>query len=288
MGLLGFSVAGILGRGIADQPGEPLGNGEFWQAAGMTDRGRVRRANEDAIASCAEAGVFVVCDGMGGAAGGAVASRLAAETVISALNGEDANPSLLDGTTMLRSAIRQANAAVFARAQADKSLHGMGTTLVSLLLQREMRDGSLEPPLPTRCGKAYVAHVGDSRCYRMRDGCLEQLTQDHAWVAEQVRLGRLTPAQARRSPMANVITRAVGTRPEVQPDLLEIPAAAGDLFLLATDGLTREVPESSIAGILAQAAAGKLRLEQACGGLVAAANARGGRDNISCVLVRVS
>jgi protein phosphatase len=129
-----------------------------------------------------------------------------------------------------------------------------------------------------------VGHVGDSRCYRWRAGKLERLTQDHSLVEEQIRIGRMTREQARRSPMQNVITRAVGTRAEVVADVQDFPLRRDDLFLIASDGLTRELTDAEITGILGGAGSD---LQTVCAALIAAANAAGGRDNITCVLVRV-
>jgi serine/threonine protein phosphatase PrpC len=232
-------------------------------AAGITDRGRVRRANEDFFVIRAEAGAFVVCDGMGGAAAGETASHLAAETAAAALM------NAKKGAAAIREAVRLANSTVYERARADRRLEGMGTTLVALTLTGKT---------------AWVGHVGDSRCYRWRAGALERLTQDHSLVEEQIRIGRMTREQARRSPMQNVITRAVGTRAEVVADIQEYPLQRDDLFLIASDGLTREVTDAAIVSILQ--AMGK-DLEVTCASLIAAANAAGGRDNITCVLVRV-
>lgn len=231
-------------------------------AAGVTDRGRVRRANEDFFVMHAEAGAFVVCDGMGGAAAGETASHVAAETAAAALASAGHSPETV------RSAVEQANAAVYDRARQDRRLEGMGTTLVALSLNAD---------------KAWVGHVGDSRCYRWRNGTLEKLTQDHSLVEEQIRIGRMTREQARRSPMQNVITRAVGTRADVQVDVQELELERDDVFLIASDGLTRELNDGAICDIL-KAAAGDV--EKACKALVVAANAAGGRDNITCVLVR--
>jgi protein phosphatase len=231
-------------------------------AAGITDRGRLRRANEDYFVMRPEAGAFIVCDGMGGAAAGETASHLAADTAAAAL--AKARP----GSAAIREAVRLANSAVYERAQQDRRLEGMGTTLVALSL----------------AGKtAWVGHVGDSRCYRWRAGALQRLTQDHSLVEEQIRVGRMTREQARRSPMQNVITRAVGTRAEVVADVQELELQRDDLFLIASDGLTRELTDTAIAAILETAASD---LQAACAALVAAANAAGGRDNITCVLVR--
>ncbi len=147
--------------------------------------------------------------------------------------------------------------ACISSAEQDPSRAGMGTTLVAMA---------------TRGNHAWIAHVGDSRAYRMRDGGLERLTHDHSLVDEQVRLGQLTQAQAETSPMRNVITRAVGTQDEVDADVIEFAVLPGDLYLLASDGLMREVDDEQIAAILR--ASGEL--EQTCAQLIEAAN-RGGR-----------
>ena len=239
-----------------------VSKGEVLTAAGVTDRGRMRHANEDFFVMRPEAGAFVVCDGMGGAAAGETASHLAAETAAAALANRKPGPAAI------REAVRLANSAVYERARQDRRLEGMGTTLVALSVS-----GST----------AWVGHVGDSRCYRWRGATLERLTQDHSLVEEQIRIGRMTREQARRSPMQNVITRAVGTRADVVADLQEFPLQRDDLFLIASDGLTRELTDVAIAGVLADAGSD---LQVVCAALVTAANAAGGRDNITCVLVR--
>lgn len=231
-------------------------------AVGITDRGRMRRANEDFFVMRPEAGAFVVCDGMGGAAAGETASHLAAETAAAAM--AKAKP----GAAAIREAVQLANSAVFERARQDRRLEGMGTTLVALSVTTDT---------------AWVGHVGDSRCYRWRAGTLQRLTQDHSLVEEQIRIGRMTHEQARRSPMQNVITRAIGTRGEVVPDVQELELQRDDLFLIASDGLTRELTDAAIAGILESA---NRDLQATCTALIAAANAAGGRDNITCMLVR--
>jgi serine/threonine protein phosphatase PrpC len=239
-----------------------VSRGAALTAAGISDRGRSRRANEDFFVMVPEAGAFVVCDGMGGAAAGETASHLAAETAAAAL------ATAKRSAGAIREAVRLANSAVYERARRDRRLEGMGTTLVALSLSGNT---------------AWVGHVGDSRCYRWRSGTLERLTQDHSLVEEQIRIGRMTREQARRSPMQNVITRAVGTRTEVVADVQEFQLQHDDVFLLASDGLTRELTDVTIAGILR---ADGSDLDAACANLIAAANAAGGRDNITCVLVR--
>jgi PPM family protein phosphatase len=236
-----------------------------YEAAGVTDQGRIRKGNEDAYGLSIQdqnaAGNFVVCDGMGGAAAGEVASRMAVDAMLEAMNHA---PLTSDS---LQQAVDQANHNVHLSAEQNPSRAGMGTTLVAMA---------------TRGARAWVAHVGDSRCYRFRKNTLESLTRDHSLVDEQVRLGHLTPAQAEISPMRNVITRAVGTQDEVDADVVEFEVTEGDLYLLASDGLMREVPDPEIADILRNAK----ELKQTCAALILAANEAGGRDNITCILVR--
>lgn len=236
-----------------------------YEAAGATDQGRTRKTNEDAyglsVNNRENACNFVVCDGMGGAAAGEVASRMAVDAMLQAMS---QGPLTLE---TLQQAVDVANHSVHRSAEQDPARAGMGTTLVAMA---------------TRGDRAWVAHVGDSRCYRLREGTLESLTRDHSLVDEQVRLGQLTQAQAQLSPMRNVITRAVGTQDEVDADVIEFGVAAGDLYLLASDGLMREVADEEIADILRCAA----ELKKTCTDLIWAANEAGGRDNITCVLVR--
>lgn len=236
-------------------------------AAAFTDRGRKRTSNEDAFGYCVEDGVFVVCDGMGGAAAGEVASSIAVDEVLHLLAGQARNGNTPMPAAAER-AILAANDAIFSRAQRNRRLSGMGTTLVALAV-RERR--------------AWVLNVGDSRCYLLRSGLLEQISLDHSLVEEQVRSGRMSPSDALRSPFKNVITRALGTQAVIAPDVFEVEAEAGDLFLLCTDGLTRELSDGTIQALLAPGRP----LDQTCLSLVNAAKKAGGHDNITCLLVRV-
>jgi PPM family protein phosphatase len=240
------------------------------KAAARTSKGRVRSSNEDAFGLEAAHGIYVVCDGMGGAAGGEVASRLAVDVVLERMS---ADPGGESGRERLHEAIAEANRVVLERADREPGLSGMGTTLVALLLGAEA--GS---------GPALVAHAGDSRCYRLRGGKLERMTQDHSLVDEQMRLGAMTAEEAARSPLRSVITRAVGTQASVTEDVTEMRVEAGDMFLLCTDGLTREVNEEEIARVLEAEA----DVEQAAQKLVDAANEAGGRDNVTAVVVGIS
>jgi PPM family protein phosphatase len=237
-----------------------------YTAAAVTDRGRKRPSNEDAFGLSIDHGVYIVCDGMGGAAAGEIASSLAVDEsmrVLSARNGS----SSASAQEAAEEAVAAANEAIFTRAQRNPRLSGMGTTMVVLL---------------TRENHAWVINIGDSRCYRMRDRRLEQLTLDHSLVEEQVRAGRMSHSEALRSPFRNVITRALGTQTSVTPDIFEHATDPGDLFMLCSDGLTRELDDGLIESLLSL----DLPLERLCNRLVDAAKKAGGHDNITCLLVR--
>jgi protein phosphatase len=236
-----------------------------YAAAAATDRGRKRPSNEDAFGYSVEHGVYVVCDGMGGAAAGEIASSLAVDEVMRLLTGNAAATPLPEEA---EKAVSAANEAIFSRAQRNNKLNGMGTTLVALLVNDR---------------RAWMINVGDSRGYRLRNSLLEQITLDHSLVEEQVRMGRMDRTEALRSPLRNVITRALGTQNCVTPDIFELEAEPGDLFLLCSDGLTRELSDALIESLLRVSAP----LEEMCTRLVAAANQSGGHDNITCMLVRV-
>ncbi|MGB6973088.1 MAG: Stp1/IreP family PP2C-type Ser/Thr phosphatase [Terracidiphilus sp.] len=237
-------------------------------AAAITDRGRKRPSNEDAFGFSVEDGVYVVCDGMGGAAAGEIASSLAVDEFLKLLSGREAKPEL-PMPEAVEQAILAANQAIFARAQRNRRLSGMGTTMVALAVEDR---------------QVWVLNVGDSRCYRYRAGRLEQLTLDHSLVEEQVRMGRMTRAEAARSPFRNMITRALGTQNRVTPDIFGLEAEPGDLFLLCSDGLTREISDHVIAARLGSEAP----LDEICMQLVDAAKKAGGHDNITCLLVRAA
>jgi PPM family protein phosphatase len=234
------------------------------QTAALSDVGKVRTSNEDAYGYCLAAGVFAVCDGMGGAAAGEVASRIAVDTLIERLC---AVTSLEDRRKALEESIDAANRQVYTHAAQDAALHGMGTTLVAVAIQD---------------GKALIGHVGDSRCYLFRAGQLTRQTDDHSLVDEQVRLGHMTQADAENSPLRNVITRAIGTQKSVQPEITDLPLEAGDILLLCSDGLTREVPEARITSILR----GPETIEELCQQLIDAANDAGAHDNVTAILIR--
>jgi len=238
-----------------------------YTAAALTDRGRKRPTNEDAFGFSVEHGVYVVCDGMGGAAAGEIASSIAVDEILRRLTAHREPEASLP--EVAGKAVSAANEAVFTRAQRNQRLNGMGTTMVALVVEER---------------RAWVLNVGDSRAYRMREGRFEQVTLDHSLVEEQVRMGRMSQSEALRSPLRNVITRALGTQNYVTADCFELEAEVGDVFMLCSDGLTRELSDEDIAAILKC----NLGLEDRCARLIAAAKQAGGHDNITCLLVQAA
>jgi protein phosphatase len=237
------------------------------QVAAQTDVGCQRQNNEDSFAYDAELGIFAVSDGMGGSAGGEIASQVAVEQLLSVFaelrHVDGSEHALADA---LYHAIGRANAAVYDRAQANPALRGMGATLVALAVQ-----GS----------SAVIANIGDSRAYLLRHGVATQITLDHSLVAEQVRAGVMRAEDAASSPMQSAITRAVGTEPEVEADLFASDLMPGDRILLASDGLTRYVLDEEIARV----AESRPDPQSTCAELIAIARSRGGADNITCLAV---
>jgi serine/threonine protein phosphatase PrpC len=264
----------------------------------LTHRGRVRHGNEDTCAAAPEAGAFVVCDGMGGAAAGEIASNLAADTFLAYLTPTSRGNEQAKPQARLNAAIQAANQAVYQQSQHSAKFAGMGTTLVALLhapivngsaaKRRTAADHTnsrvTDPPT------LWLGHVGDSRCYRRRRGKLEQLTQDHSLVEEQLRAGQITAAQAARSPMRNLITRAIGSQATVDAEIQSHRPQPNDVYLLASDGLTHEVDDEEISKILAGIPKPPTAksLTAACEALIMAANRNGGRDNITVLLVAVT
>lgn len=227
--------------------------------AALTDKGLIRPTNQDALVVSREMHVYGVADGMGGHKGGETASAGCRDAVLQAMAGQ--KPAL----DSLRVAIEQANAALFRQQKDDPNLSGMGTTLSLLWLSDTF---------------AYMAHVGDSRIYCYRDGTLQQMTDDHSLVAELVRRGALTPAQAENHPMRNVITRAVGTDEEIAVDLAVEERRAGDIWLVCSDGLHGLVSDAEMAACLSQNPPAK-----AAELLMKAAMTAGAHDNVSIVVL---
>ena len=239
-----------------------------------------RPHNEDAIEISESLNLYAVADGMGGHAAGEVASRTAIETLsafIAAATtdrdftwpfGFDKKVSLSEN--VLLTGFQLANRKVCQLSSENDKYQGMGTTLASLFI-------------PGR--NAYVAHVGDSRVYRLRDGVLRQVTSDHSWVNEQLQRNIITEDEARNHRWRNVITRALGNRLDLEIDILCLEAVPGDVYLLCSDGLSGMIPDELIAEIMHN---GADDLEAISGALIAAANEAGGQDNISAIVVKIN
>ncbi len=231
------------------------------EEAVRTDTGRQRNANEDSLFTAAP--LFVVADGMGGAQAGEVASKAAAESFATEL--PQAPPE-----HVLEETITGANRTIHELARKDPGLAGMGTTITAAIVDLDSEEVA-------------IGHVGDSRAYRLRGGRFEQLTRDHSLVEEMRRKGQLTDAQAEDHPQRSIITRALGPEPEVQVDLQTVPAQAGDVFLICSDGLTTMLDDEQIARLLTRATS----LQSGVRSLVDEANRAGGRDNITVVAFRL-
>jgi protein phosphatase len=249
------------------------------KVAGKTDIGCVRKNNEDNLGWDQRLGLYIVCDGMGGALAGEVASKMGVDLVLDYFRqgtetaiwpefGEIPGDVSITGRH-LASAIQRANRAIYEQGQEKKSQQGMGSTIVALLIQENFLT---------------IAHAGDSRIYRLRDGKLEQLTQDHSLVMEQVRRGLITLEEAEKSDMQNIIIRALGSEEAVEPDVQDLIALRNDTYLLASDGLTKLVRDETIKLVIENSPS----LDAACEDLIKAAKEKGGDDNITCVLVKVA
>ena len=232
-----------------------------------TNVGMIRPGNEDAFYTDAADGLFIVADGMGGHAAGEIASEMAVTILARELKDvQDLDTAVI---TRVNRALKQANSEIFARTLSEVDKQGMGTT-ASLLILRD--------------GKYLIGQVGDSRVYLLREGTLTQLTKDHSYVQEQVDAGFLTPEQARYHPYSNVITRCVGASADVEPDTYDGQVRAGDIFLVASDGLTGMVDDRRLQQLLQNKVPSAQRVVDS---LIAEANGRGGLDNITAIVVRV-
>jgi PPM family protein phosphatase len=230
------------------------------RATGLSHPGRRRRRNEDSWVC--DPPLFAVADGMGGARGGEIASKLAA----SALGSQ----ALGTGEERVDALIQEANRRVYERGAEDSSASGMGTTITVALVE----DGAVT-----------IGHVGDSRAYLIREDGIEQLTDDHSLVAELVRSGKLSPEEAVTHPQRSVITRVLGTDPEVDVDTFSVPAQLGDLFMICSDGLTSMVGDETILDVLRRR---RDDLEAAAKELIEKANRSGGEDNITVVFFEIA
>jgi protein phosphatase len=245
-------------------------------SAGLTDVGRKRNHNEDSFLIDEELQLFVVADGMGGHAGGGTASRLAVETIdreLRAARNSPDNPfdreTLLQDSPLpeyLRSAVEKACHEIFKAAQDDPRLAGMGTTTIALCIHGD---------------HAIFAHVGDSRAYLVRGDLIQQISEDHSLVNEQIKAGMITPEEAKHSRYKNIITRSVGFEEEVQVDVMGIVTEPNDFFVLCSDGLANLVEDKEIRDIVHS-----VSLEEAPRKLIDLANERGGDDNITVIVVK--
>jgi PPM family protein phosphatase len=247
--------------------------------SGRSDVGRKRDFNEDAFAVDLNNGLFAIADGMGGAAAGEVASGLAIATLTDFI-ARTAGPAAAERpfgyderlslqANRLRSAILLANEKIYRTIEEHEEMKGMGTTLVAVLA----RDSGV-------C----IGHVGDSRIYLCRDGELQQITNDHSWVNEQVALGLLSREEASRHPFRNVITRALGSREQVAPDLMELPLSPRDRLLLCSDGLTNMLDDQRILQVLRDHPEDT---DAAADALIAQANEAGGEDNVTVIVAEL-
>jgi serine/threonine protein phosphatase PrpC len=230
--------------------------------ARASDTGRKRRRNEDSYVVAPP--LFAVADGMGGAQAGEVASKLAAAAL------EDTDPGTVSGPEKVTSLIQEANRRVYERAHNDPSTSGMGTTMTVALVEGD---------------EVTIGHVGDSRAYVVRNGQLEQLTEDHSLVNELLKSGKLSREEAEMHPQRSVITRAVGTDPDVDVDAFTVSTGEGDVFLLCSDGLTDMVTDESILEIVEKH---RDDLDRATKSLVSAANRGGGEDNITVIAFAIA
>jgi len=238
--------------------------------AARTDVGMIRSGNEDSYHAEVNGfrGLYIVADGMGGHAAGEVASEMAVQIVkreladLRELESDDARRRVQDS-------LKRANRAIHDRTITEVDKQGMGTTASVLLMNARY---------------FLIGQVGDSRVYRLRDGALSQITKDHSYVQEQVDAGFLTPEQARYHPYSNVITRCVGASPDVEPDAYTGDVRVGDLFLVASDGLTGMVDDRRLAQLLVN----RHTPERKVHNLIAEANGRGGLDNITAIVIEVA
>ncbi|MDB5742390.1 MAG: protein phosphatase domain protein [Polaromonas sp.] len=245
----------------------------MYEICTQTDQGRVRKNNEDAVAFDAQTGVCLLADGMGGYKAGEVASAMAVASINQELsswllqNGGRASVKELRRT--MEACVDNVNHAILSAACSNPDYEGMGTTLVAAVFME---------------GRLVLGHIGDSRCYRLRDQAFLQVTKDHSLLQEQVDAGLMTAEQALVSPNKNLITRALGVEDSVVIEINEHRVELGDLYLMCSDGLSDMVPDTVIAAILD----GSGTLLQKAQRLVAAANEGGGRDNISVVLIHAT
>lgn len=246
-----------------------------WQGTGLTDTGLVRTSNQDAFTLENQIGLWVIADGMGGHAGGSIASQLATQSVVHHVrdshgilsSGPDQAPSAI---RLLRQAVASGDSAIRQRVSTNRDLTGMGTTLVIALLC---------PGPPTQIA---IAHVGDSRAYLLRNHTIQPLTTDHSFVQRLLTEGQITPEEAMTHPQQNILLRALGAEDQATPDIALHTLEPQDIILLCTDGLTKTVSEEEVLSIVSE----NLALpDRACQQLIDLANAHGGKDNTTVVVI---
>lgn len=245
--------------------------------AGVTDVGCKRTKNEDSLITDEKLNLFMVADGMGGHSAGEFASRMAVQTVLEIIQEltDDPDATLQNTTSIrpgdfkayLRYAITQASQKIYEKATEDSSMQGMGTTAVVCLFRKN---------------RVFIANVGDSRGYRIRNKKIEQVTEDHSLVAEQIRAGILRPSEAKEHRLKNIITRSVGFQEIVDVDCEAKSAKVGDIYLLCSDGLYNMMEDDEILGVVSQQP-----LQDAAAHLIDIAKTRGGDDNITLVLAKI-
>lgn len=244
-----------------------------WEFAALTDAGRIRKNNEDAITFDASLGLAVLADGMGGYNGGEVASGMAIALLEEGFGRwlTHAGPSAPARAVRraMQKSVDETNRAIFEAGSLNQQLRGMGTTLVMAAFDAQ---------------RVVVGHIGDSRCYRLRGGRLQCLTRDHSLLQERLDAGTLSPEQAAVFPYRNLVTRALGIERQVELDIGEHEAQDGDLFLLCSDGLSEMLSDVEVGAILSR----NVRLTEKATFLVAAANDNGGKDNISVLLAQAA
>ncbi len=234
------------------------------EVVALTDVGCQRANNEDSFGYDVDTGIFVVCDGMGGMAAGETASSTAVNALLKYFCQA---PPDQPAEERVYASIVHANKQVYQLAQSDRELHGMGTTMVAAFVEGR---------------RVLIGNVGDSRAYFVHGGVCEQITLDHSFVAEQVRLGSMNAEEADSSPYQSLVTRAVGTAADVEPDIFTSALESGDTLLLTTDGLIRYADARAIAAILQASAS----LTEACQRLIDTAKSQGAADNVTCLLIR--
>lgn len=238
------------------------------QYAGLSDLGMVRTSNEDCMGVFPDLNLYLVADGMGGHAAGEVASSMAVETVKDSFSKDEGSGKLLPATQRLETAVKEANHKIYEAGKQTPTHAGMGTTLVSVFLDQET---------------AYIGHVGDSRTYLIRQNEITQLTTDHSLVNEYLKRGMMIPEEAERHPLKHVLSRALGTAPGVEVDILSLPLKSEDILLLCSDGLTNTVSPQIILHALIRS---RGNLQEACKLLIQQANSHGGIDNITVVILQ--